>query len=85
MDHRLTFASLDELKNIVSGIQQSKTKASLLLDRAGLTRMEGTITDVEEDKTAPDRTAFRITGGERIALNEVIAINGIFRSDYSEC
>lgn len=80
MDKRETFDSTDSLKNILAGLYQQKQKASFLIDKNGLTRLEGLITDIQQGDNAS------ITVGDnQIALEQIIAVNGIFRGDYTEC
>ena len=80
MDKRETFDSTDSLKNILAGLYQQKQKASFLIDENGLMRLEGLITDIQQG----DNTTITI-GDNQIALEQIIAVNGIFRGDYSEC
>ena len=72
------------LKTILLQLQQQNAVASLLVDEDGLTRREGVITNVEESN---DLAATRITLDQttNITLMQIIAVNGLFRSDYSEC
>ena len=87
MDQRITFGTLDELKNILSDLQRTQARASLLIDRDGLTRVEGMIMSLQESNPSLGQTTFRLEGPDSapIHLQEVIAVNGIFRSDFSEC
>ena len=84
MDQRLTFDNLQKLKTILQDLFQQQQTASFLLDSEGLTRMEGLITSIDEQ---PDlsSTAITLDQKNRILLKQVIAVNGQFRSDYSEC
>jgi Mg2+/Co2+ transporter CorC len=78
MDKRETFDNLQKLKTILAALQQHHV--SLLLDNEGLSRMEGIITSMDE------RTdVITINGTNTISLNHIVAVNGQFRSDYSEC
>ena len=47
--------------------------------------MEGLITKVEENNNNIGETMIHLRPSNYIVLDEVIAINGVFRSDYSEC
>lgn len=85
MDQRQTFGTSEELKAILANPGQSPAKVSLLLDRDGLTRLEGTIESMDENNPYPE--ILINTGNQtiRVYLREIIAVNGIFRSDYTEC
>lgn len=82
MDKRETFGSPQKLLAILNNLQQQQV--SLLVDDNGLTRMEGTITAIEEESNAANAVV-TINGADRILLRQIIAVNGVFRSDYSEC
>jgi short-subunit dehydrogenase len=80
MDKRETFDSLQKLKNILAALQQQQQHVSLLLDNVGLSRMEGIITSMDE------RTdMITVNGTDTVLVNHIVAVNGRFRSDYSEC
>jgi hypothetical protein len=84
MDQRQVFNNDKDLLSLVISISNQEQKAFLLVDREGLTRMEGFITSTEQQ---PDlgSTGILINHKDRVLLHEIIAINGVFRSDYSEC
>lgn len=84
MDQRQVFNNDEELLSFVTLMSNQKLKAFLLIDRAGLTRVEGVITSIIE-KDDIENTSIRIDNRDTICLNEIIGINGLFRSDYSEC
>lgn len=84
MDHRNTFKNLQELQAVLLSLHHDKQKASLIIDHEGLTRTEGIITSIEQ-KNKDDETIFEIDYTKRFSLKQVIAVNGLFRWDYSEC
>lgn len=84
MDKRETLKDDQQLLSIFFNLQQQQQKASLLIDENGLTRMEGNITHVEQDKNI-GKSSIRIDENQPILLEQVIAVNGLFRDDYSEC
>lgn len=84
MDQRQTFDSLQKLKTLLQDLYQQQEKAAFLLDQEGLTRMEGRITAIEE-QSSPGLTTIVLDQGNQFLLKQVIAVNGQFRSDYSEC
>jgi hypothetical protein len=84
MDQRQTFDNSKELLSLVKSISDQKLKASLLIDKIGLTRVEGFITSINASVDIANTTII-IDGSDTILLKEIIGINGVFRSDYSEC
>ena len=47
-------------------------------------RVEGVITSIDKHDDS-ENTRINISGRDRVLLKEIIGINGLFRSDYSEC
>lgn len=82
MDQRTIFQDYSELLRLLYSLQG--THASFLVDDDGLTRLDGTITAVAPDTNAA-KSQFVLDGTITLHLEQVIAVNGIFRSDYSEC
>jgi hypothetical protein len=86
MDQRQTFKDLKELKAILENLCDQQEKASFLVDREGLTRMEGTIASLELGESLTTAIIYLNCSETSFHyLHEIIAVNGIFRSDYSEC
>jgi len=84
MDQRQTFKDSDQLFSYITDIFQRQQHASLLIDRNGLERVEGKITSIDPH-TDVDKTIFLVNDTIPISINEIVGINGLFRSDYSEC
>jgi hypothetical protein len=84
MDQRHVFNNNEELLTIVTSISIGKLRASLLVDKEGLTRFEGKITAISAADSF-ENTAIVIEDRDIILLKEIVGINGVFRSDYSEC
>lgn len=82
MDRRTTFQDFPELFELLASLQG--TRASFILDHEGLTRMDGTITAIRQAGDV-QRSEFVLDGGPTFSLAQVIAVNGLFRWDYSEC
>ena len=87
MDQRQTFENPEVLKALLQDLHLARAPVSLLLDRDGLTRREGLITAVDDHSKPVTAATFTMNNrvGDPISLQEVIAVNGIFRSDYTEC
>ena len=84
MDQRQTFKDSDQLFSYITDIFQRQQHASLLIDRNGLERVEGKITSIDPH-TDVDKTIFLVNDTIPVSINEIVGINGLFRSDYSEC
>ena len=84
MDQRQVFNNEEELLSYVTSISKGNLKAFLLVDKEGLTRVEGVITLISERDDIVN-TSIEIDNRETVLLKEIIGINGLFRSDYSEC
>jgi hypothetical protein len=84
MDKRQTFADSTELLSILSGFYEDKQNVALLVDIDGLTRMEGRITAINQNGDL-NKTIIIVDDKDGTLLNEIVAVNGIFSSDYSEC
>lgn len=80
MDTRITLNNKESFFQIIKELHASATKASLLYDNNGLTRYEGLIRGITG---SPERLLLQ--DELAIPLSSVIAVNGIFAPDYSEC
>jgi hypothetical protein len=69
---------------LLKGFHTGQTHLHLLVDDDGLTRKEGIIRSITPAE-ATLMTKFTLDNGYSFLLNQLIAVNGIFRSDYSEC
>ena len=84
MDQRQTFKDSDQLFSFISQVFQLQQHASLLVDKDGLERIEGVITSIEPHIDVSE-TTIMIDDTTPVLIKEIIGINGLFRSDYSEC
>jgi hypothetical protein len=84
MDQRATFESLSQLLLIVTDLFVQKQNASFLVDINGLTRIEGKISFIKREKDV-SKTTITIDNRSEITINQIVAVNGLFHSDYSEC
>lgn len=84
MDQRETFSNADQLFSIVSTIYQQKQRGAFLIDAGGITRVEGEITAVEKNADI-NKSVIRIDKSGIILFEQIIGVNGVFRSDYTEC
>jgi len=84
MDQRQTFKDAQQLFSFISQIFQEKQTAALLIDKDGLTRVEGIITSIQPNANV-EETLIKVDENTTFTIKEIIAVNGLFRSDYSEC
>lgn len=84
MDRRITFKDDKQLLSIFLDLEKQQQQASLLIDDEGLTRIEGNVNRIEQAENW-GKTKIIIDSNEPIDLAQVIAVNGLFRDDYSEC
>lgn len=82
MDERHTLKPGESFVEVLNEIKQANLRADFILDRNGLERASGFITEI----TAQASTPFVILStGEKIIINEIAGVNGIFRDDFSTC
>ena len=84
MDSRKTINTTQSFLELLKGYYANQERVSLLIDQEGLTRLEGLITSVQTKDKAED-AVIQIDKGTSFSLADLIAVNGNFRSDYSEC
>jgi hypothetical protein len=84
MNQRQTFDNSAQLLDFVTAIADKEQRAFLLIDNEGLTRAEGIITSINEEDDI-ENTGIVLNDRDTVTLKEIIGINGLFRSDYSEC
>ena len=82
MDSRQTLNTNETFAALLRKILEADEKAHLLVDDNGITRMEGFIKTVSTNTNAPFMI---LENGTTIPLHTIIAVNGVFRPDYSEC
>lgn len=84
MDTRSTFNGLQELRGLLTTLHDEKREAALLVEHNGLTRINGTIVSIEDGAAAGD-AVIKLDSHELILMKEVVAVNGTFSADYTEC
>ena len=81
MDTRITLNNKESFFKMLKDLHTHADKVSLLYDNNGLTRYEGFITGI----TGVLEPVLILQDGLEIPLYSVIAVNGIFVPEYSEC
>lgn len=84
MDSRKTINTAQSFLELINEYYANQERVSLLIDQEGLTRLEGLITSVQMKDKAED-AVIQIDKGTSFSLADLIAVNGNFRSDYTEC
>jgi hypothetical protein len=82
MDIRAALSANENFKQKLKDCFENKEKVSMILDDGGLTRAEGVITNIFFD-TQP--AYIELHDGTKVNVHAIVAINGTFLSDYSEC
>jgi hypothetical protein len=82
MDIRQTLVVHATFIQMLNQLKESHHTAALLFDDQGLTREEGLISQIVEDEKG---TLVQLDNGRLIPLHSIVAVNGVFLSDYSEC
>ena len=82
MDSRQTLVVHATFEQMLNELKENKQPAALLFDEEGLTRHEGTVTQLREET---GEMYVDLSDGKSIPLKAIVAVNGIFLSDYSEC
>ena len=82
MDCRNTLAPGDSFATILRNCADTAQKVALLLDDNGLTRAEGLIQSMELEAADP---YIKLADGKKISCSTIVAINGVFLDDYSQC
>ena len=81
-DIRETLPAKGSFYDMVLSLWQKKETANILYDDNGLTRANGCIKYLNEQN---ESTYLELDNGVQININLIVAVNGIFASDYSEC
>ncbi|KAA6440406.1 hypothetical protein FEM33_07350 [Dyadobacter flavalbus] len=82
MDLRTTLSVNESFMEMLSDCKNRGAKAEMILDINGLERAEGIIQQIFSDDPNP---YIELQDGKKIAEKTIIALNGIFRPEYSGC
>ncbi len=82
MDNRSTLEKGESFLELLTQLQKDNLKTAILLDCNGLIRAEGSIRHIVLNDKHP---YLQLQSGLKIALVTIVAVNGIFSPDYSEC
>ena len=82
MDTRDTLKKNEAFLQVLESAHKAGSKVNLLLDDSGISRAEGIIVNVITDTQVP---FIELKSGLKIALKSIVAVNGVFLPEYSEC
>jgi len=68
--------------DMIKSLYQKQETVHVLYDANGITRANGVITQLCEQD---DHTYFAFDNGTQVYIKNLVAVNGIFAADYSEC
>jgi len=67
---------------LLENARKDQSTVNLLVDDGGLTRMQGQVSSVTP---LQGDVSIAFYGGQTILLSQIVALNGFFASDYTEC
>ncbi|MFV0606828.1 MAG: hypothetical protein ACK5NK_13415 [Niabella sp.] len=82
MDERCTLPVDGDFIGLINNLINDGAHADLIIDTNGLERASGKIVELTTDSPKP---AIILDNGQHIEISTIIAINGLFKSDYTCC
>ncbi|HVZ96884.1 MAG TPA: hypothetical protein VG847_08415 [Chitinophagaceae bacterium] len=82
MDQRQTLKIGEDIIDLLLPLMQNNEVARILYDDSGIERAEGMLTAIEAQASRP---YIILSAGQKIFIDTIIAFNGIFKADYTEC
>ena len=82
MDCRLTLDKNESFLELVSNAYRNGEKVHLLIDDGGISRREGFIREINTECGFALIVLDQDTG---VRLDKIMAVNGVFSAEYSEC
>ena len=82
MDCRITLGADETFLDLLVTSLKKQEKVFLLIDEEGISRKEGFLREVHAKGPNP---FIEMEDGTTVALQAIIAVNGIFLPGYSEC
>lgn len=82
MDKRQTLGANETFFNLLQGAQRAGEKVHLLVDNQGIERREGWVKELVTGNISP---VLVLQDGFSIVIQNIVAVNGIFRPEYGEC
>ncbi|WP_460759063.1 hypothetical protein [Niabella terrae] len=82
MDTRETLDKGASFLLMLRNCRDQQLPAAILYDDQGITRASGKIIEIQETTNPP---VIRLESGLEISVGSLIAVNGIFLDNYTEC
>jgi predicted LPLAT superfamily acyltransferase len=82
MDKRQTLHGTETFLEQLQAAFKAGEKVHLLVDKEGIERTEGIIKDIHPNAQPP---VLNLQNGDSIPIQQIVAVNGIFRPEYGEC
>jgi hypothetical protein len=84
MEHQFTFNTQAQLNTIINKCYSGQENLNLIVDNGGLVRKQGLITAIIHLSVDAENYIL-LNYEEKVYIDQIVAVNGIFREDYSEC
>lgn len=82
MDKRQTLRANETFLALLQAAKKTGEKVHLLVDDKGIERREGWIKELLTDSEPP---VLLLQDGFSVTLQQIVAVNGVFRPEYGEC
>jgi hypothetical protein len=82
MDLRTTLSINESFLAMLTDCKNRGAKAEMILDVEGLVRVEGLINELYPDASTP---YLELQNGTKVLVNTIVALNGVFLPEFSEC
>lgn len=83
MDCRVTLNENETFLEFLKAYYHSKEKVHLLVDDEGITREEGFIMNMDDGNISSEY--IEMDSGIKIPVKKIVAVNGVFLSQFGEC
>lgn len=82
MDQRITLKKNEKFDALLQQIKSDNESARLLYDDNGMERAEGMIKELNLQAKEP---FIILDNDQKIIIENILGVNGIFKDDYTEC
>lgn len=83
MDCRVTLNENETFLELLKAYYHSKEKVHLLVDDGGIAREEGFIMNMDDGSISSEY--IEMDSGIKIPVKKIVAVNGVFLSQFGEC
>ena len=82
MDTRTTLNKEGSFLALLQHERESNRKVNLLVDQEGISRVSGFINDIFNRNNT---YYIKLDDNQEFSISQIVAVNGIFSDDYTEC